>query len=138
MSAHRLIERAPTVAEYQRLRREVGWVEVEPGAVATGLQNAMYSVCAEDASGEIVGCARVVGDGGIYLYVQDLIVRPPFQGRGIGAELMEAVMTFVRSRARRNSFIGLMAAEGVVGFYERYGFEVRPFGRPGMYMTWSG
>jgi len=37
-----------------------------------------------------------------------------------------------------NSFIGLMAAKDVAGFYEHYGFHRRPADRPGMYMMWTG
>lgn len=59
-----LVERAPTPDEYRRLRREVGWEEVDPEAVARGLGGALYSVCLEDGDGGIVACARVVGDGG--------------------------------------------------------------------------
>lgn len=132
----RLVSRPPTAAEYRMLRQEVGWAEVDEEAAARGLGAALFSVCLEDAGGEILGCARVVGDGGIYLYLQDVIVRPPYRHRGLGRRLMEAVMSFVASRAGENTFVGLMAAEGVVDFYRQYGFEPRPDGRPGMYMMW--
>lgn len=132
-----LVERAPTAEEYGMLRYEVGWEEVESGPAARGLAGALYSVCLENGTGEILGCARVVGDGGIYFYLQDVIVREPFRGRGLGAVLMDAVMGYIARCAGRNSFVGLMAADGVAGFYRRYGFEGRPAGRPGMYQMWQ-
>lgn len=134
--AYRLVERRPTADEYRRLRREVGWEEVDPQAVAAGLEGALFSVCIESPEGEILGCARVVGDGGIYFYLQDIIVRPSYQGRGLGKRLMDATMDYVSAHARENSFVGLMAADGVAAFYRRYGFEDRPPGRPGMYRMW--
>lgn len=134
----RLVERNPTPEEYAALRAEVGWATVHPEGVETGLASTLYSVCLERPDGEILGCARVVGDGGIYFYIQDVIVRPPVQGRGLGARLMDAVMAFLSSTARRNAFVGLMAAEGVADFYRRYGFVGRPDGRPGMYRMWGG
>jgi hypothetical protein len=33
--------------------------------------------------------------------------------------------------------IGLMAAKDVAGFYEKYGFAVRPPDRPGMFVVWK-
>lgn len=137
MKDHVLVERPPTVEEYRLLRREVGWPEVDPAGVAAGLDAALYSVCLESPEGEILGCARVVGDGGIYFYLQDVIVRPRCRGHGLGARLMDAVMEFLAAHARENSFVGLMAAEGVAGFYRRYGFEERPAGRPGMFRRWG-
>lgn len=48
-----------------------------------GLGNSLFSVCAIYKN-EVIGCGRAVGDGGIYFYIQDIIVLPKFQGRGIG------------------------------------------------------
>ncbi len=45
-------------------------------------------------------------------------------------------MVWLDGHAREGSFVGLMAAEGVTGFYERYGFARRPEGRPGMFRVW--
>jgi GNAT superfamily N-acetyltransferase len=60
---------------------------------------------------------RVVGDGGIYFYVQDVIVVPEWQRRGIGSEIMNAIMAFVGSNASPGAFVGLMAARGAAQFY---------------------
>jgi ribosomal protein S18 acetylase RimI-like enzyme len=92
----------------------------------------LYSVVLE-RDGDAVGCGRVVGDGGVYFYVQDVIVLPELQGLGWGARIMDAVMRYLDASARPGSFIGLMAAEDVEGFYRRYGFDRRPDDRPGMF-----
>ena len=47
---------------------------------------------------------------------------------------MEEVMQYIDKNANNNSFIGLMAAEGVEEFYNKFGFETRSKSRPGMYM----
>jgi len=131
-----LIERKLAVAEYQTLRAAVGWPEVADEAVARGLAGDLFSVAAE-LDGHTIGCARVVGDGGIYLYVQDVIVLPPHQGRGIGKCLMDRVIAFVDSVSGHHTTVALMAAKGVVPFYEKYGFVTRPADGPGMYRLWS-
>jgi GNAT superfamily N-acetyltransferase len=133
---YRLIQRPPTLAEYQALRRLVGWPEVDERATAAGLDHALYSVCV--LVGErVIGCGRVVGDGGIYFYLQDVIVHPDHRGRGLGRRITESLMAYIADHAGRHSFVGLMAAEGVVDFYTPFGFTPRPPGRPGMYRMWD-
>jgi ribosomal protein S18 acetylase RimI-like enzyme len=131
------VEREPTVNEYQRLRRAAGWSEIVDEGVEVGLKNALYSVVLLNGE-EAVGCGRMVGDGGIYFYIQDIIVLPEYQGSGLGRLIMDKIMDYLRGRAERGAFVGLMAAKGVAEFYERYGFKVRPEGAPGMGMRWEG
>jgi len=130
-----LVERAPSANEYRRLRDAAGWGAMTDEALSTGLSNGLYA-CVVVHDGEVVACARVVGDGGMYFYVQDVIVLPEHQGRGIGDLVMDAVMTYLGDAAREGSFVGLMAAEGVERFYERFGFRRRPDDRPGMFRVW--
>ena len=127
-----LVERNPTIEEYQRLCRAVGWEDVEAEAVEVGLQNSLFSVCVI-LENEVIGCGRVTGDGGIYFYIQDIIVLPEFQGKRIGRRIMDAVMEYLEAHARNGAFVGLMAARGVSKFYERYGFKERLSDAPGMF-----
>jgi len=131
-----IVERAPTAAEYRRLRRAVGWSEMSDEGVAAGLPNALFSVVLE-LDGEVVGCGRIVGDGGLYFYLQDVIVLPEHQGHGHGAEIMDALMGFLERTCRPGAFVGLMAAAGAGAFYERYGFQRRSDRQPGMYRRWA-
>lgn len=131
-----VVEREPTVSEYRRLRRAVGWSDVSDEGIVVGLENALYSVVLL-RGGLTVGCGRVVGDGGIYFYIQDIIILPEYQGLGLGRLIMDKVMNYLRGRAAPGAFVGLMAAEGVAPFYERYGFKVRPEDAPGMGMRWE-
>jgi ribosomal protein S18 acetylase RimI-like enzyme len=39
--------------------------------------------------------ARIIGDEGLYYYIQDVIVVPECQGRGIGKKLMARVMEYI-------------------------------------------
>lgn len=133
---YRLAERGPSVEDYLRLRAAVGWSRLQPEAAERGLATGLYGVMLFHGD-EVVGCGRVVGDGGVYFYVQDVIVLPEHQKLGLGARIMDAVMAFIQREATTGCFIGLMAAVGVEGFYERYGFRRRPDDRPGMFMTWG-
>jgi GNAT superfamily N-acetyltransferase len=135
VEGYRLVERAPTVDEYRRLRDSAGWGAMTEEALAAGLPRGLFAcvVLHEDA---VVACGRVVGDGGMYFYVQDVIVLPEHQGRGLGDLVMGAVMGYLAGAARSGSFVGLMAASGVERFYARFGFRRRPDDRPGMFRVW--
>ena len=131
-----LVERAPTAREYQRLHQAAGWSNVDLESTELGLRNALFSVCLLHRD-QAIGCGRVIGDGGIYFYIQDVILLPEYQGRGLGRRIMDAVMGYLKAHAKPNAFIGLMAATGVSGFYEKYGFSPREADRPGMSRIWG-
>ncbi|MCL7474512.1 MAG: GNAT family N-acetyltransferase [Methanosarcinales archaeon] len=131
MDEYILVERLATVGEYQRLRESAGWICQDSRSTEIGLHNSLFSVCVTYRD-KVIGHGRVVGDGGIYFYIQDVIVLPEFQGKGIGRRIMNAIMDYLKTNARHNAFIGLMAAKGVSEFYEQFDFKKRPDDSPGM------
>ena len=131
-----IVEAIPEAAAYAALRAGVGWNALPVEAVKQGLQGALYSVCVYRAE-QLVGFGRILGDGGIYFYLQDVIVLPEFQGRGLGQQIMEKLMGYLQANAQSGAFVGLMAARGAEGFYLKYGFERRGEDRPGMYRVWA-
>ena len=71
---------------------------------------------------------RSVSDGFMYWYVQDVHVNPQYQGKGIGKEIMRYLEQFVERNRLPETFvtIGLVAAKGKEGFYEKLGYIARP------------
>jgi ribosomal protein S18 acetylase RimI-like enzyme len=129
------IERVPTAAEYLALRQSVGWHGLSATASETGLAHSLYAVCAQQGS-EVVGCGRIVGDGGVYFYIQDLVVRPEYQRRELGTQIMKKLMGYIERHAQSGAFIGLMAAPGLEDFYARFSFTRFPEDSPGM-LIWK-
>ncbi|GAA4312764.1 GNAT family N-acetyltransferase [Pontixanthobacter gangjinensis] len=123
--------RNPSVAEYQLLRGSTGWMELSDEAVKKGMKGSLFSVCFM-VGGKIAGAGRIVGDGAIYFYIQDVIVLPEFQRTGLGDMIMEELEAWLRENSFQNSFVGLMAADGVKDFYVRFGYEQRADSKPGM------
>ncbi len=124
-------EGVPTAQEYVDLRRAVGFRPVDIETCGRGLRSNLFGVVVRRGD-EIAGMGRIVGDGAVYLYIQDIIVRPEFQGLGLGRGIMDRVMEYVMQHIHENPFVGLMAAVGAEEFYERYGFSRRPDDAPGM------
>src|SRR5262249_24414884 len=135
----RVVERLPTVAEYEALIRAVGWLKYTHLEAATpALQNTLYAVMAVEGE-QPAGMARVVGDGATAFYVQDVVVVPDRQRQGIGTALMEAVMSYFRRSTPRQSSIGLFTGRNLAGVYERHGFEGPETSLDGMYpKKWGG
>jgi GNAT superfamily N-acetyltransferase len=127
-----IVSRILTVEEYLTLREAVGWGRRDEQMVARALASALFTVCVEH-DGNIVGCGRVIGDGGLYFYLQDIIVLPEFQGMGLGTRLMESILGYLQEHAAPGAFVGLMAASGASTFYTQFGFAPRPPDRPGMF-----
>jgi len=130
-----LVDRAPSAREYLDLREAVGWHGFSTEVVSPAMGCSLFAVCAEHG-GKAVGCGRVVGDGGVYFYVQDILVHPDFQRRGLGGAIMARVRDYLDAAAGPGAFIGLMSAPGLERFYARYGFVPFPADSPGM-MIWK-
>jgi GNAT superfamily N-acetyltransferase len=129
-----IIEKIPSAEEYNEIRESVGWGIYELNVSKNALPNSLYSVCAY-ADSKLIGMARIIGDHGLVFYIQDLIVIPEYQNKGIGTQLMKKVMDYVENHANHNSVIGLMSAKGKEKFYERFGFINRPNENLGSGMT---
>lgn len=135
MAEYKLVERCPTVEEFFWLREAVGWKNIAPEAAERGLRNSLFGVCLYYGE-DLIGCGRVLGDGGIVFYIADIIVSPVHQSQGQGKMIMEAIMNYIKLNAVPGAFVGLMAAKGAEGFYTKLGFITRPSDKygPGMCM----
>lgn len=125
MNKYDLIERMPTFHEFNDLRKSVGWPELDEGTILNALNSTIYFVCAV-VDHKAIGIARIIGDGAMYFYIQDMIVNPSFQGKGIGKAIMNKIMNYLERNSIKGSFIGLMSAKDKEGFYKRFGFAERP------------
>jgi predicted N-acetyltransferase YhbS len=96
------------------------------------LKTSLFSVIAKEGD-VVIGCGRIIGDGGLYFYVQDLLVDPQYQNKGVGKALMRELMKYLKTNARHGAFIGLIAAHGLEKYYEHFGFQARAADAPGMY-----
>lgn len=68
----------------------------------------------------LVGLIRVVGDGVSVVFVQDILVRPKYQRRGIGRRLVAAVLE--RYANVRQLHLLTDDTPETVGFYKAVGF----------------
>lgn len=130
--------RLPSVSEFRDLRQQTDWGVPSKSATETVLKHS-YSGVVATADGLAIGMARTVGDGCLILYIQDVIIAAQYRSKGIGRILMRALIDETEKTCLPSCTIGLFAAEGQSGFYERLGFGLRchlAYG-PGMHATLS-
>lgn len=123
----------PDRATFKRLRADTDWGVPDDAIIDAALSSSLYGAVAVTPSGT-VGMVRIVGDGALNVYIQDLIIASTHRGQGIGRALVEAIIKQLRQVIPLSATVGLMAADGQSEFYTKFGFITRPssgFG-PGM------
>lgn len=126
-----------TGEEYNELRLSVGWRPITKGQAERGLENTTFLTAVRDED-KIIAMGRMLFDFGYTAYLGDVIVRPEYQGRGIGRRIVESLIERTMDAAcegERIMFI-LGAARDKEPFYEKLGFKRRPneFSGDGMSM----
>jgi len=131
---YEIIERPPTVTEHKELWEAVGWGSVNIEMTAASIANSVYSLVVL-SEGQPIGMGRIVGDGAMYYYIQDVAVLPEHQNKGIGNEIVEKLLAYIHNHCKGAPFVGLFAAHGKDAFYERFGFKNHAPGMTGMFMV---
>lgn len=112
---------------YLKLRASVGWKKLSDEQAIMALKNSIYTVTAF-IDDKPVGMGRMVGDGAVICYIQDLVVHPSYQKLGVGDALMNKLISHANELRIPNTelMLCLMCAKGRESFYTRYGFIARP------------
>ena len=119
-------ENNPNVEEFNQLYNAVGWGAYENHITQKALENTFYSVSIYEDDG-IIGYGRMIGDTICFLYIQDVMVMPEYQGRQIGTMVMNKLLEKVKEVKRENPNLRvyLGASKDREAFYEKFGFVKR-------------
>jgi len=119
-----------TAEDFIRLKVATGFMDRPLDQVQKALRNGLFNVSAV-CDGKVIGMGRLVGDGAMYWYLQEIVVLPEYQGKGIGKSIVSRLIEHVKSTAIPGTCveIGLTAVKGRESFYEQFGFSL---GKSGM------
>ena len=108
--------------EILRLYNEVGWIAYteKPEVLEQGYKNSLLVLAAYEKD-ELLGIIRVVGDGHTIVFVQDILVFPNHQRKGIGTALLKAVLD--RYPEVRQIELVTDNTPKTVAFYKSLGFK---------------
>lgn len=104
------------------LYASVGWTAYtsDPDALKKGFEGSLLTLAAYEG-GELVGLIRAVGDGATAVLIQDLLVLPSYQRRGIGSTLVKAMLE--RFKGVRQIQLVTDNTEKTLAFYNSLGFK---------------
>ena len=79
--------------EILALYESVGWTAYteNPAALRLGFAHSLLTLAAYEGE-RLLGLVRTVGDGHTIVFIQDILVHPTAQRKGIGTALMKAVL----------------------------------------------
>lgn len=88
------------------------------------MENTLFRVSVFDGD-KIVAMARMIGDKGLDYYIKDVVVRPEYQGRGIGRTLINELLKYINDNGVQGTeiFVELCAMPDKIPFYEKFGFS---------------
>jgi ribosomal protein S18 acetylase RimI-like enzyme len=118
---YQLIPGIPSVADYRRLRAVTGLSPKTQEAAEAGLPNSWFAVTVRCA-GRTVGMGRVIGDGGTAFQITDIAVEPEHQGKGLGKQIMAALMAHLYANAPASAYVSLIADGDAKHLYAQFGF----------------
>ena len=108
------------VQEICDLRQSVGWNRMEKEMADSRLKSYYHIAVYEEEKQKLIGFVDSVSNGVTDAYIQDLMVHPDFQGRGLGSELMNKMIEYLKKEGIY--MISVLYDESLKDFYSRFGF----------------
>ena len=121
--------------EILALYRSVSWTAYtdHPDTLRKGFEHSLLTLAARE-DGRLIGLIRTVGDGHTIVLIQDLLVHPSHQRKGVGSALMKAVLA--RYAHVRQIELATDDTPGTKAFYRAMGFaDMSALGCCGMMKT---
>lgn len=122
-SQFKLVDNQLTAEDLIHLKTATGFINRPLEQVEKALANDLFDVSVI-CDGKVIGMGRLVGDGALYWYLQDITVLPEYQGQGFGRMIVNRLLKYIKETALPGTKIevGLTSVKGKEPFYEKLGF----------------
>lgn len=109
-----------SVREISELRKSVGWNGMEE-CYKDSLKGSYFYICCYEGN-KLIGFLDVVSNGVTDAYIQDVMVKPEYQGKGIGTNLMN--LAIKKLKEDNIYMISVLFDEPLLPFYKEFGFNI--------------
>ena len=109
---------AVSVKELADLRESIGWNRME-NEYKNPLLTSYYHIAVYEKE-VLIGYIDCVSNGVTDAYIQDLMVHPDYQRRGVGTDLMKKMIDYLKKK--HIYMISVVFEEKLKPFYEKFGF----------------
>jgi GNAT superfamily N-acetyltransferase len=116
-------ENVLTANDFILLHKKMGLAEFSIKQVKKSMAHNLFSIVAV-SDDEIIGMGRLLGDGALFWYINDILVLTEHQGKGIGRDIVKGLIQYIKENSILNTSVTiyLFCAKDKEGFYEKLGF----------------
>lgn len=121
-SEYQILQQVPSADDYIRLRQEGGLSAFSEEAARKGLKGTLFSAVVFHNE-KAIGMGRIIGDGGCFFQIVDIVVSPAHQGKGLGKAIMTELMAYATTHLPKTAYLSLLADVPANKLYEQFGFR---------------
>lgn len=121
-----LVEGYPTVDDYVHLRRASGLTPKNAAQASAAIRGSWHGayVAEEATPTKAVAMGRVIGDGGWYFLIADMVTLPEHQRKGLGDVVLKNLLAKIEANAAEGTaYVTLGADPPGRKLYARNGFQ---------------
>ena len=121
--------------DFESIRSSVGWNKIPYEQIDLAIKNSMVNVSIFDKD-LCIGVGRIVGDHILKGMLTDVMVRPEYQGKGVGKLVVNKLISKLYSSVNEGECFQLEASPTASNreFYIKCGLKYKPENQDGVYM----
>ncbi|EEH21147.1 hypothetical protein PABG_03378 [Paracoccidioides brasiliensis Pb03] len=114
----------PNIPEYLGLRRTPNLSHKTEEQAILALPGSWFGCCVvHTETNTTVGMGRIVGDGGWYFHIVDMVVAAEHQRKGLGDVVLARLLERIREVAPPGAWVSLLADPPGRKLYAKHGFK---------------
>ena len=112
-----------TADDFILLHKKIGMAELSIEQVTKSMSHNLFSIAAV-CNDDVIGMGRLLGDGALFWYINDILVLTEHQGKGIGINIVKRLIQYIKENSIPNTSVPvyLFCAKDREGFYGKLGF----------------